>query len=262
MGVTRDYNKARNYYEQSGLPDSFANLGILYQNGFGVDQDFKKAYEYYERAGTPSSRHFLGDIYYCGFGVIKNYNKAYEYYELAGLPASLHMLGWLYQEGLGVNQDYNKAREYYERASITNSFINLGRLYEHGLGVEKNAIKSAIYFIKGKHPNTTSNIISRNISLFKQLCLEPDSYPELLETLASLNDFDSLNLDSSIMIDIRLCCILAQQWLVTRQQKQEITYLRDEHWNPPTTTNPKGGQGYQQCCNHFKETGDILISKK
>jgi len=53
VSVTRDYAKAREWYEKAadkGDADAMTNLGALFENGLGVAQDYAKAREWYEKA--------------------------------------------------------------------------------------------------------------------------------------------------------------------------------------------------------------------
>jgi TPR repeat protein len=89
-GVTRDYAKAREWYEKAadkGYAYAMGNLGALYHNGRGVAQDYAKAHEWYEKAAGKGDAYAMGN------------------------------LGALYHHGRGVAQDYAKAREWYEKAA-------------------------------------------------------------------------------------------------------------------------------------------------
>ena len=89
LGVTQDYLKAKEYWEQAaskGHSGAQINLGYLYDYGRGVTQDYSKAKEYYEQAasqGHSGAQYELGHLYHHGFGVTQDYLKAKEYYEQA-----------------------------------------------------------------------------------------------------------------------------------------------------------------------------------
>ena len=60
-GVSQDYGKARQWYEQAATQgDSSAqnNLGLLYANGQGVPQDYARAYMWFNVAAA----HSTGDL--------------------------------------------------------------------------------------------------------------------------------------------------------------------------------------------------------
>jgi TPR repeat protein len=53
--LTRDYAKAREWYEKAAAQENayaMGNLGLLYENGQGVPQDYAKARELYEKAAA------------------------------------------------------------------------------------------------------------------------------------------------------------------------------------------------------------------
>ena len=69
-----------------GNATSMANLGLLYEKGFGVAQDYAKAREWYEKAaaeGNEIAMGYLGLLYEKGFGVAQDFDKAREWYEKA-----------------------------------------------------------------------------------------------------------------------------------------------------------------------------------
>lgn len=65
----KDFNKALNYFEKTGTPESLWNIGNLYSNGdIGSNKDYKKALDYYEKA--------LGKLGNGTTGLISEFNKA------------------------------------------------------------------------------------------------------------------------------------------------------------------------------------------
>lgn len=88
-GVNRDYDKAREYYEQAanrGHAGALRDLGYLYVAGRGVPKDYDKARRYYEQAAAKGDKYALynlGLFYEYGRGVEISYFKALSYYEAA-----------------------------------------------------------------------------------------------------------------------------------------------------------------------------------
>jgi TPR repeat protein len=176
IGVTRDYDKAREWYEKAaanGDARGMNGLGQLYSDGRGVLQDYAKAFEWYEKAavkGRGEAMLIVGFFYANGFGVRQDYAKAREWFEQAVLKGSTEQvrewladaakkdvlramvsLGELYLSGRGVPLDYAKAREWFEKAAAennTDAMVNLGDLYADANGVERDYAKAREWFEK------------------------------------------------------------------------------------------------------------------
>jgi TPR repeat protein len=138
-----------------GDPVAMRNLGVSYANGIGVARDYDKAREWYEKAADQNSTvamTYLGDLYRDGHGVEKDYAKARQLYEKAadkGDKGALHSLGQLYAKGIGVKQDYVKARYWYEKAvdkGDLDAMVNLGVLYASGHGMERDYAKARQWY--------------------------------------------------------------------------------------------------------------------
>jgi len=106
-GDAGDYAKTREYWEQAaekGSARAVADLGYLYENGYGVEKDEAKAMEYYRRAAD------------------------------LGFAGALTEMAYMYSYGLGVEQDYEKAWEYLVKAvddesTAADACFMLGQLY-------------------------------------------------------------------------------------------------------------------------------------
>jgi TPR repeat protein len=76
---------------QQGQPGAYANLGILYMNGWGVRRDYAEAFKYLQlaaNAGDAGAQSNLGYLYDGGLGVVQDYSAAVKWYRLAEyLPA-------------------------------------------------------------------------------------------------------------------------------------------------------------------------------
>jgi TPR repeat protein len=100
------------------------SLGGFYYNGHGVPKDYEKARERFEQAalqGYAPAQHNLGDLYYKGEGAEKDYVKAREWWEKAaaqGNAEAQYSLGNLYYNGLRISQNYVQAREWLEKSAM------------------------------------------------------------------------------------------------------------------------------------------------
>jgi len=87
--VERNLEEAIKYYTigaEWGDARAQADLGTLFDKGWGVPQDLAKAAKWYEasaRQGHPSAQYNIGVMYEEGAGVEVNKVKAYMYYQLA-----------------------------------------------------------------------------------------------------------------------------------------------------------------------------------
>ena len=72
LGVSQDYTKAREWYEQAAAQGSAmaqVNLGALYLKGQGVPQDYGKARQWFEKAVAQEdarAQYNLGQLYHSG----------------------------------------------------------------------------------------------------------------------------------------------------------------------------------------------------
>jgi TPR repeat protein len=160
LGVARDYEKAREWFEKAadrGDASAMSSLGELYRDGRGVAQDYAEAREWYGKAadnGDPIAMTNLGLLYDNGHGVAQDYAEAREWYGKAadnGDPIAMTNLGLLYDNGHGVAQDYAEAREWYGKAADNGDPIamtNFGLLYDNGHGVAQDYAKAREWYEK------------------------------------------------------------------------------------------------------------------
>jgi TPR repeat protein len=98
-----------------GVAPAMANLGVLYENGWGVGTDYAKAREWYEKAaakGVAPAMANLGVLYENGWGVATDYAKAREWYEKAaekGVPQAIASLEHLPIREADSAQHYDEA---------------------------------------------------------------------------------------------------------------------------------------------------------
>ena len=88
-GVTKDYEKALNWYNNAakqGSADAEFGLGYMYEQGLGVKKDYGQAFLYYSsaaRQGHPTAQNNLGSMYERGEGMRKDLHKAAAWYQKA-----------------------------------------------------------------------------------------------------------------------------------------------------------------------------------
>ncbi|MFZ5891954.1 MAG: tetratricopeptide repeat protein [Myxococcota bacterium] len=119
-----DLSEAFRYYQlacEGGLPDGCANVGAMYEEGWGVPVNIQKAREYYEATcneRTQLSCSDLGFLYEFGKGVPTDYAMALRFYEMAcnASESDCNALGCLYRAGHGVERDPKRAASLYTRA--------------------------------------------------------------------------------------------------------------------------------------------------
>jgi hypothetical protein len=86
-GVKVDYSAAKRYFliaANHGNARAMANVGWIYENGFGVQKDYLQAKDWYEKAdahGDVIADWNLGRLYEFGWGVEKNLDVAKTWYQ-------------------------------------------------------------------------------------------------------------------------------------------------------------------------------------
>jgi len=153
-GVTRDYKKARAWFERAGkqnYADAEYNLGVMYSNGDGVARDNEKARHWFEKAavhGHIGARYNLGIIYSQGVGIPKDLVRSEFWFTLAaqqGLPEDKYALGVMYSNGDSLPKNDAKARQWFEIAAkegIVLAQYNIAVMYSEGLGGERDLEKA------------------------------------------------------------------------------------------------------------------------
>jgi len=98
-----------------GNKDAQADLGIMYENGYGVSKDLHEARRWYRKAaeqGNPKAQYNLGVMYAKGTGGPQDYTEAVKWYRKAaeqGDASAAFNLGSMYESGQGVVQDHIEA---------------------------------------------------------------------------------------------------------------------------------------------------------
>lgn len=115
-------------------PETYINIGALYEDGVGVAQSYEKALEYYQKFADTVGDYgsgLIGDFYYQGKGVPQDYAKAFQYYsniEKEDAVIKNKLVSWVYgntafslarcyQNGHGTEVNMEKARKFYELAA-------------------------------------------------------------------------------------------------------------------------------------------------
>jgi uncharacterized protein len=137
---------------KQGHSSAYANLGILYMNGWGLRRDYAEARKYLElaaKAGDSGAQSNLGYLYDGGLGVVQDYALAAYWYHLAagnGNALGQNNLADLLLRGQGVRQSYQEAFHWFESAAQqghTGARIMLGFLLMNGLGTAKDPVAAS-----------------------------------------------------------------------------------------------------------------------
>ena len=106
----QDIEQLRNAAEQ-GFDGAQANLGFMYDRGWGVPEDDREAVSWYRKAaeqGHAPSQSSLGIMYYKGEEVLEDYKESVKWYGKAanqGYAMAQERLADMYYFGWGVPQD-------------------------------------------------------------------------------------------------------------------------------------------------------------
>lgn len=211
LGVSSDFKKAIEYYEQSGIPAALCVLGCMYFQGQGVTRDYKKAIECYGRSNSPMALHNLGWIYYNGWGTPRNYKRAKEYFLRSKTPEAFYGLGWIYRNGSGVSQDYIKAKKYYERSGTPKALCELGDLYYNGLGVSKDYQLALHYYLEAHDTKNVTNIFINHLDEIQLSIIQNNMNSKLALSLSDTIDFSIYQLSEKGLIQILILTKLAKQ---------------------------------------------------
>ncbi|MDQ9091706.1 tetratricopeptide repeat protein [Pseudoalteromonas haloplanktis] len=142
------------YLADKGYAPGIYELGQLYEGGFGVTRDYHKAAELYQQGVKKQhvdSMFALAVLYQEGKGVKLDKQMSVKLFKQAAeknMPAAQFNLGVMYANGDGVAQDYKEAMRWYEKAAGNNYTLaqfNMALMYFEGHGVEKNIEKSYIW---------------------------------------------------------------------------------------------------------------------
>ena len=158
MGVGKDINiKGDDSILEYNKCLAYFNIAYAYFWGIGVDRDYQKAREYYEKTaenlnfGNPYSLYYLGEIYFHGLGVDKDYQKAIEYYQRAvdnKVYKAYCRLGIMYYHGIVVEKSHMKAIDCLEEAwkkDVLEAGYGLAMIYRNSEEIGTNLSKTVEY---------------------------------------------------------------------------------------------------------------------
>lgn len=147
----KDNIKALSYFQKSadaGYPGGTADVGYMYEYGYGVDKDIAKALKMYLKAADAGNAIGLcnaGYFYEQGIGTDENHETALQFYLLSaskGNARAAYKVGFLKQYG-NINQDinYNDISKWYAQSAQKDYIpakIEFAFLLLDGLGVPQN----------------------------------------------------------------------------------------------------------------------------
>jgi len=138
---------------EAGDPEAQANVGYMYEEGFGVSQQLDVAVGWYEKAaasGSMQANHNLGMIFAEGRGTPQSWVRALRYFEEAAndIPASRYMIGYTYFQGEGNIQNRPRAfREFMDAAldGYADAQYMIAFMYLDGSGIPKQPIQAYVW---------------------------------------------------------------------------------------------------------------------
>ena len=147
-GITRDYVKAKQWYEKAiekGSKLAHRNMGLLFEYGLGFTQDRESAATCYQRAIEAGYADASTDLERVLNALLQGGKLDSLLQRDVMTHADCNCIGSLYRNA----HDYIKAREWYERGISKKSpgaHKNLGMLYEMGHGCEKDLVRAAAHY--------------------------------------------------------------------------------------------------------------------
>lgn len=184
--------KEFNYLADKGFAPGIYELGKLYEGGYGVTRDYRKAAQLYQQGvvkNHPDSMFALAVLYDAGNGVKLDKQMAIKLFEQAAnknLPAAQFNLGVMYANGDGVSVDYELAKTWYEKAAANNYTLaqfNLALMYFEGLGMPKNLEKSYIWNTIAEYNGNMQASHSRKLDEQKMLPKEVEEAKEKADAI-------------------------------------------------------------------------------
>ena len=146
----KNYAEAVKWFSKAaeqGNAEGQANLGYMYDKGYGVTQDYRLAMQWFLKAAEQKNafaQHYLGYMYEHGYSVKQDNQLAVQWYRKAaeqGNAVGQGSLGYMYELGYGVKQDIQLAVQWYRKAAEqgdATAQYNLGLIYRDGKGVKKD----------------------------------------------------------------------------------------------------------------------------
>jgi TPR repeat protein len=170
-----DYKTALSYFKTAANEGNYAamaEIGRMYERGYGVDKDANQAKNWFGMAydglyaaadaGNTRAQYLLGRMFYNGF---YNFDSYYGYADAdygaaarwylkaaaAGDMEAQNNLGTMYKNGQGVPPDDAEAVSLFKKSAaqgLANAQINLGTMYAEGRGVKKDEDQAAALYRK------------------------------------------------------------------------------------------------------------------
>ncbi len=208
---SQNYSAALNELQplaKDGNPDALNMVGQMYENGWGITKDEEKARQYYDRGaaqghlasvnslrklknldylielktvksqamdGSASAQNRLGEMYEFGQGVSRSASDAFKWYKTAaeqGLVAAQHNLARSYNFGTGVAQNFKTAERWYLKAAEqghTQAMFFLGTLYSNNHGSDASTNTNVIAYAWMHNAallgNDTASAIERRLKM-------------------------------------------------------------------------------------------------
>ena len=145
-----DYVEAKSWFEhavEGGSANGYANLGGLYETGFGVNKDETRALSLFNEAakrGSVEGMYRAGVAYYDGLGVQKDLPTACQWFIRAGSyghPYGEEQAGLCYYNGNGVQQNHETAYNWLVdagQAGLADARVLVADMFDRGDGHVKD----------------------------------------------------------------------------------------------------------------------------
>jgi TPR repeat protein len=145
-----DYGEAKSWFEhavQGGSADGYADLGGLYETGFGVNKDAAMALSLFNEAakrGSAEGMYRVGVAYYDGLGVPKDLATACQWFVRAGSyahPYAQEEGGLCYYNGDGVPPNHETAFNWFVdagQAGLVIARVQVANMLDRGDGHDKD----------------------------------------------------------------------------------------------------------------------------
>lgn len=154
----KDYAAAYKFWSKAAVEGStkaMANIGYLYNHGWGVPRNYHTAANWYHKAaaaGDSIGMYALGVYYETGKGYPRNYESAVKWYRLAsagGVAKAMYAIGRLYMIGHGLPENRDKALKWFRKAARAGdraAMLELFQAYRKGLGVTADPRKAKMWY--------------------------------------------------------------------------------------------------------------------
>lgn len=145
-----DYREAKSWFEhavQGDSADGYANLGWLYESGYGVNKDATMAFSLFNEAakrGSAEGMYRVGVAYYDALGVQKDLPAACQWFIRSGSyghPYGEEEAGRCYYNGTGVQQNHETAYNWFVdagQAGLVDARVFVADMFDRGDGHAKD----------------------------------------------------------------------------------------------------------------------------